>query len=267
MTIPLIAKDFSITFVEASTLLAFYVVIEVLLPIPSSLLAERIGAKRTMKIGTTIMGLSSLPIVLSNSFTLILALRIVQGVGASMVLLTSLSYASLIGSDEERGKMIGLNHTIVSLGYVLGLPLGGLIAEIDWKYLFLLTSALSFSSLYLLSTLKEMHAKSGLGINVIYASLIFDGIILGLYYYPFFVLSILGLIMTIWKIKLGKGFYLSSLSGFLHSIIRNMIAAFFVFYLYSLHLSTLEIGSLDYFILFLLRLSHFMQVDFTINIS
>ncbi|QIW23597.1 MFS transporter [Sulfolobus sp. S-194] len=244
MAIPLIAKDFSITYVKASTLLAFYVVTEVLLSIPSSLLAERIGVRKTMTVGTIIMGLSSLLIVLFNSFTFILVLRILQGIGASMVLLTSLSYASLIGSDEERGKMIGLNHTIVSLGYVLGLPLGGLVAEINWKYLFILTSVFSFASLYLLSTLKEMRAKSGIGINVIYASLIFDGVILGLYYSPFFVLSILGLIVTIRKIELGKGFYLSSLSGFLHSITRNMIAAFFVFYLYSLHLSTLEIGSL-----------------------
>ncbi|MFP3200971.1 MAG: MFS transporter [Sulfolobus sp.] len=244
MAIPLIAKDFSITYVKASALLSIYIVTEVLLSIPFSLLAEKVGVKMVLILGIMIMALSSFLIIFSNSFLLILILRIFQGVGASMVLLTSLSYASLIGSDKERGKMIGLNHTIVSLGYVFGLPLGGIIAEINWKYLFAITSVLSFISLFLILSLNEVHAKSGLGINIIYTSLIFDGIILGLYYPLFLLLSLVGLVMTLWKIKLGKVFYLTSLSGFLHSITRNMIAAFFVFYLYSLHLPALIIGSL-----------------------
>lgn len=244
MAIPLIAKDFSISYVKASTLLSVYIVTEVLLSIPFSLLAEKVGVKTVLILGTMIMALSSFLIIFSNSFLLIFILRIFQGVGASMVLLTSLSYASLIGSDKERGKMIGLNHTIVSLGYVFGLPLGGIIAEINWKYLFAITSVLSFISLFLILSLKEVRTKSGLGINIIYTSLMFDGIILGLYYPLFLLLSLAGLVMTLLKVKLGKVFYLTSLSGFLHSITRNMIAAFFVFYLYSLHLPALIIGSL-----------------------
>jgi len=244
MAIPLIAKDFSITYVKASTLLSIYIVTEVLLSIPFSLLAEKVGVKTVLILGTMIMALSSFLIIFSNSFLLMLILRIFQGIGASMVLLTSLSYASLIGSDKERGKMIGLNHTIVSLGYVFGLPLGGIIAEINWKYLFAITSVLSFMSLFLILSLNEVRARSGLGINIIYTSLMFDGIILGLYYPLFFLLSLAGLVMTLWKVKLGKVFYLTTLSGFLHSITRNMIAAFFVFYLYSLHLPALIIGLL-----------------------
>jgi len=244
MAIPLIAKDFSITYVKASTLLSIYIVTEVLLSIPFSLLAEKVGVKTVLILGTMIMALSSFLIIFSNSFLLMLILRIFQGIGASMVLLTSLSYASLIGSDKERGKMIGLNHTIVSLGYVFGLPLGKIIAEINWKYLFAITSVLSFMSLFLILSLNEVRARSGLGINIIYTSLMFDGIILGLYYPLFFLLSLAGLVMTLWKVKLGKVFYLTSLSGFLHSITRNMIAAFFVFYLYSLHLPALIIGLL-----------------------
>ncbi len=244
MVIPLIAKDFSITYVKASTLLSIYIVTEVLLSIPFSLLAEKVGVKTVLILGTLIMALSSFLIIFSNSFSLMLVLRIFQGIGASMVLLTSLSYASLIGSDKERGKMIGLNHTIVSLGYVFGLPLGGIIAEINWKYLFAITSVLSFISLFLILSLNEVRAKSGLGISIIYTSLMFDGIILGLYYPLFLLLSLAGLVMTLWKVKLCKVFYLTSFSGFLHSITRNMIAAFFVFYLYSLHLPALIIGSL-----------------------
>lgn len=224
--------------------MSVYIVTEVLLSIPFSLLAEKVGVKTVLILGTMIMALSSFLIIFSNSFLLIFILRIFQGVGASMVLLTSLSYASLIGSDKERGKMIGLNHTIVSLGYVFGLPLGGIIAEINWKYLFAITSVLSFISLFLILSLKEVRAKSGLGIDIIYTSLMFDGIILGLYYPLFLLLSLAGLVMTLLKVKLGKVFYLTSLSGFLHSITRNMIAAFFVFYLYSLHLPALIIGSL-----------------------
>ena len=68
MAIPLIAKDFSITYVKASTLLSIYIVTEVLLSIPFSLLAEKVGVKMVIILGTMIMALSSFLIIFSNSF-------------------------------------------------------------------------------------------------------------------------------------------------------------------------------------------------------
>ncbi|WP_156318730.1 MFS transporter, partial [Acidiplasma cupricumulans] len=66
---------------------------------------------------------------------------------------------------------------------------------------------------------------------------------LSIYYIPFIIIAVIGLIFS-FKIRLNKKFALSSFSGFLHSITRNMLAAYFVFLLYSLNYTPLIIGLL-----------------------
>ncbi len=196
-----------------------------------------------MIIGSFIMLMASILIFLSNNFIVMLLLRAFQGLGGSMVILTSLSYASLMSPDVNRGKSIGLNHTIISLGYVIGLPLGGLMASINYKYLFLFTAFLSLLSIILIINIDEIRGKSEIGKSSFYITLLFSGLILSIYYIPFIIIAVIGLIFS-FKIRLNKKFALSSFSGFLHSITRNMLAAYFVFLLYSLNYTPLIIGLL-----------------------
>ena len=243
LAIPEISKEFSISYSESTLLIIIFVITETLLVIPFSLIADKKGIKKVMITGSFIMLIASILIFISNNFIVMLLLRAIQGIGGSMVILTSLSYASLISSDINRGKSIGLNHTIISLGYVIGLPLGGLMASINYKYLFLFTAFLSLLSIILIINIDEIKGKSEIGKSSFYITLLFSGLILSIYYIPFIIIAIIGLVLS-FRIKLSKEFSLSSFSGFLHSITRNMLAAYFVFLLYSLKYSPLIVGLL-----------------------
>ncbi len=242
LSIPSISTQFDINHFLASAILSVFIISEVLFCIPFSLLAEKVGLKKIIITGTFIMAITSFMIVLTNNYTIILLERVLQGAGSSMVILSSLAYASMLGIDNERGKAIGINHTIVSLGYVAGLPLGGIVNQIDWKDLFLITTILSLVSIALLNKISELKTKSILGINSFYIMLIFAGILMGLYYYPFFIIAITGFILSIKKVKLPRNFMLSSASGFTHSITRNMLAVYFILLLYSLNFPSILVG-------------------------
>ena len=243
LAVPEISREFTISYFEATLLIIIFVIVETLFVVSFSLIADKHGIKRIMILGSFIMLIASLLIFISNNFTVMILLRAIQGFGGSMVILTSLSYAALSSSDLDRGKSIGLNHTVISLGYVIGLPLGGVIASIDYKYLFLLTALLSLLSIILILNIDEMRGKSEIGKSSFYITLLFAGLILSIYYIPFIIIAGIGLILS-FKIKLHREFSLSSFSGFLHSVTRNMLAAYFVFLLYSLKYSPIIVGLL-----------------------
>ncbi|WP_083750380.1 MFS transporter [Picrophilus oshimae] len=243
LAIPEISKEFDISYSESTLLIIIFVIIETLFVVPFSLIADKNGIKKMMIIGSLIMMIASILIFISNNFIIMLLLRAFQGLGGSMVILTSLSYASLISLDINRGRSIGLNHTIISLGYVVGLPLGGLMASINYKYLFLFTAFLSLLSIILIINIDEIKGRSEIRRSSFYITLLFSGLILSIYYIPFIIIAVIGLILS-FKIRLNKEFSLSSFSGFLHSITRNMLAAYFVFLLYSLKYTSLIIGLL-----------------------
>ena len=117
------------------------------------------------------------------------------------------------------------------------------MASVDYKYLFLFTALLSLLSIILILNIDEMRGKSEIGKSSFYITLLFAGLILSIYYIPFIIIAVIGLISS-FKIKVRREFSLSSFSGFLHSVTRNMLAAYFVFLLYSLKYSPLIIGLL-----------------------
>jgi MFS family permease len=66
----------------------------------------------------------------------LVGMRVVQGVGGAM--LTATSTAILIDGvpHEQRGMALGINIMAAIAGQFLGLVLGGLLADIDWRLIF-----------------------------------------------------------------------------------------------------------------------------------
>ena len=102
LSIPEISREFSISYFEATLLIIIFVIIETLFVVPFSLMADKHGIKKIMMLGSFIMLIASLLIFVSNNFSIMLFLRAIQGLGGSMVILTSLSYAALTSSDSDR---------------------------------------------------------------------------------------------------------------------------------------------------------------------
>ena len=243
IAIPIISVYFGISHFQASLLVTIYVAIEALLFVPFAVVFERVGLRLGMIFGGTLLAAGGFLIFFSSSFVEIELFRIIQAVGASIVLPTSLVYASSIGDDTRRGSAIGINHTIVSLGYVVGLPVGGIVALLDWKVLFIVSSLLALVSLAFIFRIKDVRRVSSIGRSAFGPSLALSGVVvLVLNIWAGIMVMAMGLIMSL-RTHLPGEYVKSSISGFLHSITRNSFAAYLVFLYAYLGYNALELSN------------------------
>ncbi|MGE5186842.1 MAG: MFS transporter [Acidobacteriota bacterium] len=119
-----------------------WVIIAYLVIIASTLLvvgrlADRIGRKPIWMAGLIVFTLGSTLCGAAPTLWLLVAARVLQGIGGS--LLMAVSPALLVGAfpANERGRALGMNATVVALGITTGPPLGGTItASASWRWIF-----------------------------------------------------------------------------------------------------------------------------------
>jgi MFS transporter, DHA2 family, metal-tetracycline-proton antiporter len=107
-------------------------------------IADLYSLRLTFAVGLAILALGSLFCALAPTLPLLVAGRIVQGIGASAI--PALGFAAVAKSlpPGERGTALGLLSASVGAGAAVGPVLGGLIAGfLGWHVLFLLTVVLS----------------------------------------------------------------------------------------------------------------------------
>ena len=107
-----------------------------LLPILGRL-ADMLGRKKMFVMGYLVFTVGSLACALVSSVWLLIATRVIQGIGAAII--TALGFALITSNfpSEERGKAIGINGAILSAGIVVGPTLGGLLIEsFTWRHVF-----------------------------------------------------------------------------------------------------------------------------------
>ncbi len=69
----------------------------------------------------------------------LIAFRIVQGVGAAFLLANSAAILTDAFPPHQRGMALGLNNVVAVAGMFVGLVLGGLLAPISWRLVFLIS--------------------------------------------------------------------------------------------------------------------------------
>ena len=65
--------------------------------------------------------------------------RIVQGIGGAFLFANSAAIITDAFPHNERGKALGINQVAALAGSLVGLTLGGILAAIDWRYVFLVS--------------------------------------------------------------------------------------------------------------------------------
>ena len=66
-------------------------------------------------------------------------MRIFQGVGAAMLMANSAAILTDVFPDNQRGMALGVNQAAAFSGTFIGLVLGGLLAPINWRLIFLVS--------------------------------------------------------------------------------------------------------------------------------
>jgi EmrB/QacA subfamily drug resistance transporter len=100
-------------------------------------LADVYGRARLFRIGLVIFVVASISGGLAVEPVLLIASRLVQGVGAA--LLAPAGLALLVTSwpgEKERSRALGTYGAVVSAGFASGAVLGGLLVEVTWRLVF-----------------------------------------------------------------------------------------------------------------------------------
>ena len=137
VALPTIATDLNALPSQAVWVVNAYNLAVVVLLLPLSALAERIGFKRMFSIGLTLFALASLSGALSQSLWQLTLARVVQGMGAASLMCMFGGLVRNIYPLRMLGRGISLNATTVAVMSVLGPTLGSVILEIaHWRWIF-----------------------------------------------------------------------------------------------------------------------------------
>ena len=142
--LPLLQGEFHLSASQLGVLLSIFYYGYVTAMAPIGWLAERYGAHRILAIGVAVWSAATLLTGFATSFALLLALRLLLGVGES----AAFPCASKLLAQTVEVRHLGLANGVFSFGYLLGPAvgtlLGGLLmAAYGWRPVFLLFGCLS----------------------------------------------------------------------------------------------------------------------------
>jgi MFS family permease len=145
VALPTLVHDLQTEFAVVEwVILAYLLAMTTLMPSVGRL-GDMIGKKSIYTAGFVVFTVGSVLCGLSPTVYWLIGFRVLQAVGAAMVLALGAAILTEAFPPSERGKALGLFGTFVSIGVVIGPTLGGILIEtLSWHWIF--STCLSGSS-------------------------------------------------------------------------------------------------------------------------
>ncbi|MFT2818163.1 MFS transporter [Leifsonia sp. A12D58] len=137
VVIPSIVDDLGITSTQVQWVQESYTLVFASLLLVFGSLADRYGRRRILIIGVVIFAVASVFAALSQTGDLLIASRLLQGVGGAMVLPTTLSLINATFRGKERGIAFAIWGSTIGGMVAVGPLLGGwLTTSFSWRWAF-----------------------------------------------------------------------------------------------------------------------------------
>ncbi|MDX1447731.1 MAG: MFS transporter [Acidimicrobiia bacterium] len=137
VALPTITDEFGSTFRAIQWIPLAYVLVIATLTLGTGRLGDIVGKKRIYTSGFALFTVASALCGLATSVPMLIGFRVLQAVGAVMILSLGAAILTAAFPASERGKALGFIGTFVSVGIVTGPALGGvLISAYDWRSIF-----------------------------------------------------------------------------------------------------------------------------------
>lgn len=124
----LYAQSFGVSIFLAGMTITVYSVGRLVMDFPAGVLADKIGRRPLMIIGTALIALCAFLNAMADNFWLFLFYRFIQGMGASMWMTSRTTLLADILKPEERGRVLGYFQSFQTIGQAAGPTIGGFIA-------------------------------------------------------------------------------------------------------------------------------------------
>jgi len=145
---PSIGRDLDADLSTAEWTVSGYVLVLGVLPLAMGRLGDIFGRKRLYLLGLVIFVVASAGCGFAQSIEQLIALRLVQGAGAAIMMPLTLSILTNAFPPEERGLAIGIWGGVSGLGLIAGPIIGGLLVNGDnWRWVFLVNLPVGLAAL------------------------------------------------------------------------------------------------------------------------
>jgi EmrB/QacA subfamily drug resistance transporter len=143
VALPSIGREFAMNAVLLGWVATSFILAAAVFLVPFGKFADIHGRKKIFAWGSLAYALTSVLSALAPSPGLLLASRVLQGIGGAMIFSTGVAMLTSAYPVSERGKVLGLNVSSTYLGLSLGPVLGGILTQnLGWRSIFWINGAL-----------------------------------------------------------------------------------------------------------------------------
>ena len=201
IALPSIGREFAMDAILLSWVATAYLLAAAVFTVPLGRVADIYGRKKIFTYGIVIYTVSSLLLAMSTSATMLISLRVLEGIGGAMIFGTGIAMLTSVFPPGERGRALGINVAAVYLGLSLGPFIGGILTQhFGWRSIFLVTVPLGLIVIvFILWKLKGEWAEAKGDKFDLSGSIIYGITLVALIYG----LSLLPAMSGIWSIIIG----------------------------------------------------------------
>jgi MFS family permease len=116
-----------------SWILNAYTIVFVAVLAPAGRLGDRYGHRRIFLTGVTVFLGGSLACGMSTTFSMLVACRVLQALGAGMLMPSSLALLLAAVPADRRTRAVGMWSAVGAMAAALGPPLGGVLVGFSWQ--------------------------------------------------------------------------------------------------------------------------------------
>lgn len=148
IALPAIQDDLNASVTGLQWTVASYTMVLASLLLLSGSAADRFGRARVFQLGLAVFTLASLGCSFAPTTGWLIAFRVLQGIGASMLNPVAMSIIRNTFEDpRERAQAIGIWGAVFGLSMALGPVLGGVLVELTWRAVFLVNIPIGLAAI------------------------------------------------------------------------------------------------------------------------